>query len=63
MCCTVGDADNCVDVPNPSQENSNNNEYGDACPPNGVDCGFDADHDGIGDAVGVESCDNCPGNA
>jgi hypothetical protein len=50
-----------VSVPNASQENADNDEFGDACEPS-VDCATDADGDGIGDAL-LSSCDNCPGNA
>jgi hypothetical protein len=55
-------ADNCVDTPNPLQQSTRGNVFGDACAPGGSACGFDADSDGFGDARGV-SCDNCPGNA
>jgi hypothetical protein len=58
--CTL--ADNCVDVHNTDQENADNDDFGDACEPTAVDCGADADGDGIGDAL-LDGCDNCPGNA
>jgi syndecan 4 len=53
--------DNCVDVPNAGQENADNDAFGDVCEPNQTNCGVDSDGDGIGDAQGTASCDNCPG--
>ncbi len=62
--CLTAAADNCVDVPNPLQEDSDLDRVGDKCDETVVEvCGTDTDADGIGDAVGVTGCDNCPGTA
>ena len=61
---TVDATDNCWDIPNPGQENSDNDSHGNACDncPNhdNEDQELDTDMDGVADA-----CDNCPmdGNA
>jgi hypothetical protein len=50
-------------VPNADQENADNDAFGDVCEPNQINCGVDSDGDGIGDALQIAFCDNCPGSA
>ena len=53
----LDDDDNCVEVPNPDQENSDDDSHGDACdncPLNDNEDQADEDEDGVGNV-----CDNC----
>ncbi len=52
------DEDNCPDIPNPNQENADNDDFGDACDI----CPNDADNDSDGDSV-CGDIDFCPGTA
>ena len=55
----VGDPDNCPDIVNPDQANSDNDSYGDACdncPHDDNEDQADSDNDNVGDV-----CDACPG--